>query len=209
MQHEEFLQSYLPTKRQQTVINVGAHDGLWVEKFHDLFANVIAIEANPVFAERLKKQFPSPPVGNVSVLNAAGWICSGQDMEFHVRETRPMESALVVRDLLREDAVSETIKVKTISIDDIPKTSCDLIWVDVEGAELQVMMGATRTVEAYHPQLIIECHEVEHREWLMTWLNRAGYNLAIVHNPNVDQGNSLWDRNTHLIAQHWRWRGTW
>lgn len=209
MMHEEFLQAYLPKNRQGMAINVGAHDGLWVEKFRDLFGQVVAIEASPIFADRLRKKFPEPPVGNVQTIEAAGWICSGQTMDFHIRESIPMQSALVCRDLLREDAVSMTIQVPTIAIDDIPKTACDLIWVDVEGAEVQVMMGATRTIEAFHPQLVIECHEVEHRAWLETWLRRAGYNLAVVHNPTINQDNSLWDRNTHLIGSHWRYRGTW
>lgn len=120
-----------------------------------------------------------------------------------------MGSALVCRDIQRNNNVSETILVPTIAIDDIPKTACDLIWVDVEGAELQVMQGATLTVEQFHPQLIIECHEVEHRLWLQAWLNRAGYNTAIVHNPTREINAPDWDQNTHLIATYWRYRGTW
>jgi FkbM family methyltransferase len=209
MIHEEFLQAYLPTKRQALAINVGAHDGLWVDKFKDLFSSVIAVEANPKYAERLRKTFLEPPIGNVQVVNAAGWICSGQVMRFNVRDGVPMQSALACRDLLREDAVSQTIDVPTICIDDIQKDACDLLWVDVEGAEVQVMMGATRTIEAYHPQIVVECHEVEHRAWMMTWLMRAGYNIAVIHNPTIGQQDSLWDRNTHLIGTYWQYRGTW
>lgn len=205
MRHEEFLDPYLPKNRQRLAINVGAHDGLWASKFSALFDNVIAIEAHPEYASKLRKL----GLDNVEVMEAAGWICSGQRMEFNIRDGRPMESALKVRDLLRNDQISRTIEAPTISIDDIPKQACDLIWVDVEGAEVQVMMGATLTVEAFHPQLVIECHEIEHRNWLETWLRRAGYNLAVVHNPNHEQNDSRWDRNTHLIAQHWRFRGTW
>jgi len=207
--HEEFLQAYLPTKRQKLAINVGACDGLWVEKFMPLFESVVAIEANPKLVERLHQRFKEPPVGNVNLIEAAGWICSGQKMDFNVRDHAPMQSALACRDPLRDEAVSATIQALTVAIDDIPKTACDLIWVDVEGAELQVMMGATRTIEAFRPQIVVECHEIEHRDWLTTWLRRAGYNLAVVHNPAHNQDDSRWDRNAHLIGTHYRYRGTW
>lgn len=204
MLHEEYLQTYLPRNKHATAINVGAHDGLWVEKLVDKFSKVIAIEANPVYCEKLKGRWP-----NVEIYEAAGWITTGQTMDFNVRKSLPMQSALACRDLLREDGIDEVIRVPTISIDNIPKDSCDLIWVDVEGAELQVMMGATRTIEAYHPMLVIECHEVEHRDWLFRWLNRAGYNTAIVHNPTVDVSDPNWDRVTYLIGYYWKFDGIW
>jgi FkbM family methyltransferase len=204
MQHEEYLQTYLPRNKQGTAINVGAHDGQWVDKFSPLFSSVIAVEANPKYAESLRGRWP-----NVEVYEAAGWISTGQTMDFHVRNSMPMNSALACRDLMREDAVDEVIRVQTLAIDTIPKNACDLIWVDVEGAELQVLMGATRTIEAYRPMLVIECHEIEHRDWLTTWLERAGYNLAVVHNPTVDSSDPNWARFTHLIGYYYKFNGVW
>jgi FkbM family methyltransferase len=209
MRHEEFLEAYLPTKRQGTAINVGGGEGDWIARFVPLFSNVIAIEANPAAADRLREKFDGPPVGNVSILDGAGWITSAAKLAFNVRANEPRQSALACRDVRRDSGVSEVIEVATIAIDDIPKAGCDLIWVDVEGAELQVMQGATRTIEAHRPMIVVECHEVENRDWLIRWLTRAGYNLAIVHNPAHDLKDSRWDQNTHLIGYHWRYRGNW
>lgn len=208
MQHEEYLLTYLPRNNQGTAINVGAHEGLWVEKLAEKFSKVIAVEANPACCETLLKRWPKAGT-NVEVYEAAGWISTGQTMDFNVRNSIPMQSALACRDLLRENAVDSTISVSTLSIDMIPKTSCDLIWIDVEGAEVQVAMGATRTIEQYRPMLVIECHEIEHRDWLFRWLNRAGYNTAIVHNPAVDSNDPNWDRFTHLIAYYYKFNGVW
>lgn len=194
----------MPTKKQSTAINVGAHDGLWCEKFSKLFARTIAIEANPRTTERLRAR----RLENVEVVDGAGWICSGQQMEFHVRHNADMSSALACRDILRDDGVSETITVSTIAIDDLKLTSCDLIWVDVEGAELQVIQGATRTIEAFKPQLMVECHEAEHREWLQTWLIRAGYNLGLIHEPQRELHQD-WGRHVYLVASYYRYHGQW
>lgn len=195
----------MPTKRQKLAVNVGAHHGLWVGKFANLFDQVIAIEANPSAAERIR----GLKLPNVETIEAAGWIEAGQTMDFNVRNDLPMQCALAIRDVMGDQAVTETIRVPTISIDTLPLTACDMILVDVEGAELQVMQGATRIVEAFRPQLIIECHEYEHADWLQTWLTRVGYNIAIVHNPAHDFGDRRWGQHVHLIAQHWRYRGTW
>lgn len=202
---EEFLEPYLPRNKQSLAINVGAHAGLWVEKFSPLFSQVLAIEANPEYAQRIRGlKFP-----NVEVIEAAGWIVSGQMMDFNIRDSLPMQSALACRDLLREQSISRTERIATIAIDDIPKNSCDLIFVDVEGAEIQVLQGATRTIEAYHPQLIVECHEIEHREWIRVWLSRAGYNVSTIHDPKYALSDPRWEQCAHIVAQYWQYRGTW
>lgn len=205
MIHEEFLRQYLPTQRQKLAIDVGANEGIWVKQFAPLFDKVLAVEPDPKCAEIVRNL----KLENVEVFEAAGWIVSGQNMDFHLRDNYPMSGALVCRDLMREDAVSALVSMPTLAIDSLPKEHCDLIWIDVEGAELQVIQGATRTIEAFKPQIVVECHEVENRYWIQAWLNRAGYNTAIIHNPTREHGHRDWDRNTHLIATHWRYRGTW
>src|SRR5690606_36721335 len=104
--HDDFLRVYLPTNRQKCAINVGAHDGLWVGQFKDLFSQVIAIEASPAFANRLRQRYPAPPTSNVEIIEVAGWIQSGQTLDLHVRKSMPMSFALACRDLVREDSVS-------------------------------------------------------------------------------------------------------
>ena len=203
---EEFLKPYLPKARLACAINVGAHEGGWVAELQKCFQSVIAVECDPHSVKILEERFPRGQ--GVEVIDAAGWIVSGQTMDFHVREgAAHMSSALACRDILRDGGVAETIRVATIAIDDIPKQACDLILVDVEGSEVQVLMGATKTIEAWHPDLLVETHEPEHRAWCQEWLLRAGYNVALLHEPHREMSDE-WGRHVYVVAQYYRFRGS-
>lgn len=196
--NEDFLEPYLP-EHARTAIVVGAHEGIWVRKMAALFEKVIAIEASPESAARLKATMPQ----NVETIEAAAWITGGHTLPFHVRAANQMASALACRDLLRNHEVTQTIWVPTLAIDDLNLQNVDMILVDVEGAELEAMKGATQTIERWRPDLIIECHERENRLWLSDWLERCGYNLCHLHEPNRELFDE-WGRHVYLIGHHYR-----
>jgi FkbM family methyltransferase len=58
----------------------------------------------------------------------------------------------------------EPITVDAVSLDDFlhdRQSRLHLIKVDVEGSELLVLRGACRTIETYHPTMIIEVHHFD------------------------------------------------
>lgn len=198
--NEEFLEQYI--RPGHTAVNVGAHEGHWCRKLTSQFQRIIAIEASQKSAMALSAQ----RIPHVEIIQAAAWIVGGHKMPFNVREGVSMSSSLACRDIMRDAGVSSVTDVKTIAVDELKLERCDLLMVDVEGAEVQVLQGATRTVEQFHPDLIIECHEREHRDWLTTWLERAGYNLAHVHEPQRELHDE-WGRHVYLIGSYYRPRG--
>ena len=194
--NEEFLEQYIGTGK--IAINVGAHEGHWCRFLSPRFESVIAIEASPASVDVLQSQ----AIPNVVVYPNAAWVDSGHAMQFNVRANAQMCSALACRDIIR-GGETEVINVQTISIDTMNLPACDLIMVDVEGAEVQVLMGATRTIEEFHPDLIVECHEREHRAWMTCWLERAGYNLAAIHEPQRELSDE-WGRHVYLVGSFYR-----
>ena len=202
MPHEDLLEPYFPTNKQKRAVVLGPFEGKFVQRLAPLFDRIVAIEPSPdSFAKLEALKLP-----NVIISQSAAWIACGEQLDFHVRADNQRASALACRDTLRETGVTETIKATSISVDGLNLEACDLILCDVEGAELQAMMGATATIEEFKPDLLISCHEIEHRQWLSTWLERCGYNVAIVHDPDREVGDD-WQRNVYLIAQHYRFRG--
>ena len=58
--------------------------------------------------------------------------------------------------------------IPTMRIDDMHLPACDLIQLDIEGYELFALQGAQRTIEQYHPVIMIE--------WYEPWAERYGTN---------------------------------
>ena len=49
-------------------------------------------------------------------------------------------------------------KIKTQRLDDLHLFNVDWIKIDVEGSELDVLRGASRTIQIDKPKLVVECH---------------------------------------------------
>ena len=66
------------------------------------------------------------------------------------------------------------------AVDDLKLDACDLLALDVEGYEYLCLKGAERTVEAFHPTVIIEMKKHGERygirkEMIRDWLTERGY----------------------------------
>ena len=46
--------------------------------------------------------------------------------------------------------------VPTVRIDDLGLEACDLLYLDIEGAEWNALKGATDTIRKFHPVIVIE-----------------------------------------------------
>jgi len=193
---EDFLLDYIGEGTH--AVNIGAHQGYWVKQLAGCYERVTAIEATPANVAVLNRL----AIPNVTVVPKAAWMHVGT-VEFHVRSQALMNCAVACRDIMGDQGVSQTITVDATTVDALNLSACDLIMMDTEGAEVMVAMGAARTIERFRPNLIIECHEIEHRNWLMTWLERAGYNLAILHEPQREMHDD-WMRHVYLIGHHYR-----
>jgi FkbM family methyltransferase len=136
-------------------IDVGAHTG-------DVLAEIVRIaphgrhigfEPLPALAAALRKRLPGVEVRNVALGDTPG------SAPFtHVLD-RPGWSGLEARPTPEGDAArTETIEVTVERLDDalpagyIPA----LIKIDVEGAELGVLLGARATLAAHHPLIVFE-----------------------------------------------------
>jgi FkbM family methyltransferase len=87
--------------------------------------------------------------------------------------------------------VDGTGNIPTMRIDDMHLPACDLIQLDIEGYELFALQGAQRTIEQYHPLLMIEwCEDWAERygtnkEMLDKFLNDLGYSQVLSHKADL------------------------
>lgn len=78
--------------------------------------------------------------------------------------------------------------IKIIALDNLDLQRCNLIKIDVEGMELQVLLGAEKTIRTCRPFLFVENNELEGSPKLVQKLFDFGYKcwwqISSHYNPN-------------------------
>ena len=143
-------------KPQGTVIDVGAHIGLFTLRCLKVYNSplVVAIEPNPKNVQLLRKNLLLNKVSNnVIVVKAAANSKSGK-VNLYVADESGRSS------LEPGEHFLNIVKVDAVTIDELVHSlnlySVDYIKVDVEGAELEVINGARGTIRRFKPTLVIE-----------------------------------------------------
>jgi FkbM family methyltransferase len=129
----------------RVIIEAGAFNGLDTKKFSELYPNssIFALEPNPVMFSKLNL-LRSP---SVNILQNALVVSSltGQSVSFKYSEMSPSSSLLdpVDRFFIPSIALDKEVNVEGISLKDLYEnynlTSLDLIWLDLQGYEMQII----------------------------------------------------------------------
>ena len=154
-EHSSLAQYVLPyVKNRRVMIQAGGNCGFILSTFVEHFDNVYTFEPDPVNFYCLNQ--------NVTASNVIKMqCCLGKE-----------NSPVKVQQLDRPGRLRDTGGVHvegsgvtpTIIIDNLNLQACDLIQLDVEGYELNALLGAVETIKKYKPVLCIEFCE--------KWLNR-------------------------------------
>lgn len=162
-------------------VDVGAHIGsVTAEVLHrDPSARIVAVEADPEKAARLKRRFPDVDVHDCAVGDRKG------EVTFYIDERRPGYSSLARRN--RRPADVRQIDVPMRRLDDILSSTADvgLIKIDVEGAELAVLRGAAGLLSRCRPVVLFESGPQGGRsmgfgiEEIFDWLAGQGYEILV------------------------------
>ena len=141
--------------------DVGANFGLHTLYSAKLVGNdgcVFAFEPVPSHLKLLERNARLSHVSEqVTIVPKA--VSSSQDsfLEFFV----PVDEIAVTASLKQTNRESQKMKVPNLRLDDFWQNSnsaIKAIKIDVEGAELEVLKGATNILNRWHPILVIEVH---------------------------------------------------
>lgn len=140
------------------ILEGGVHNGLSTERFARAIGDkgkIFAFEAFPLFAEKSREYLEKYP--NVRVV--AQGLYSAKKTFYMVDNSSGS--------YLQEEPVCGAEVVETTDIDsfvaenDIKK--CDLLKLDIEGAEMECLQGAVKTLEKFKPKLHISIyHHLQH-----------------------------------------------
>ncbi|HEV2195682.1 MAG TPA: FkbM family methyltransferase [Candidatus Acidoferrum sp.] len=149
-------------RKGMTVIDVGAHHGyysLYFAKCVGPTGRVFSFEPVPENFALLRKNI---------LLNNTGWIETFQDAVFscskEISFAAPDKSLASGDGSLVEGRGGRQILVHAVTLDSFCTSKQilpDLVKLDVEGAELDVLLGARDTLKRCSPKLLIELHHFD------------------------------------------------
>jgi FkbM family methyltransferase len=191
-----------------TVLDIGANIGahtLPLARATGPTGRVIAVEATSYAIGKLRTnlslnpelQFRVAPVHALLVANSA------DSAESHIYSSWPLNDQGTTHPVL-SGALKSVGAARICTVDqlvtEMSLPSVDFVKLDVDGHELSVLRGAAKTVEAYHPRIIMEmapyCHADKPGQFeaLVDWLGAAGY-----HFTHVETGRPLPSTASKLI----------
>lgn len=143
----------------KTFVDVGANFGVYSLVLAKTGARVLAIEPNPNSVKRLRKNIAMSRAA-IEVYPVACGSKVGKLPLFVAPENNTGMSSLSYQNASGAGTVGEEDMVSVLPLDVILHgTRADAIKIDVEGAELEVLKGARKTLETWHPRLVIEIIE--------------------------------------------------
>lgn len=170
-----------------TVIDVGANCGLYsliAARRVGPAGRVVAIEASPREAARVRDNFELNGFTHATVISAAAAEAAGR-AALRVASW-PHSGQNTLGDFIYPGVASEgTQEVDVTSVDkvvaELDLTRVDVLKIDAEGADARVLRGASQTLERFRPSLLIEindptlAHQGSHSREIWDALRPLGY----------------------------------
>ena len=203
--HENEIMEYFIPNEGDTVVDVGAHIGLYTliaAKKVGPSGKVIAIEPDPENFKILKKNILLNLLMNVEALQCAVYSTK-EKVKLFLPE---IEGGRTIFNTVMQDrartSTENFIEVEANTLDNILEsiniTEVNWIKIDVEGAELEVLKGAVNTLSSNkNISLVIEIHGIEIYTEMIKYLKAR--NLRIMYEKSNEKGD--W---RHIITKKFR-----
>jgi FkbM family methyltransferase len=179
-----FVRRYL--KPGMTVVDIGAHHGLYTllaSKHVGPQGSIVAFEPSPRERKLLQRNLRLNSCSNVR-LESYALGSSRSQTDLYVVEGR--EDGCNSLRPPAVDSKANPIRVEVVPFDEaagqLGVSTVDFIKLDVEGAELDVLRGASQLLHAgQRPVLLVEVYDIRTRPWgyrareIVRFLDRLGY----------------------------------
>ena len=157
------------TKKMKTVIDVGAWCGTWAKAIEPFAEKVIAFEPDKTHFECLQR--------NCTINCTPRMEAVGAQLQ---------EVSLTEDNFTQAKRVNEKGNIRMITLDHMAYEDVDMIKIDVEGYELEVLKGATKTLESV--------------KYLMIELNN---NTKKYGSSNIVVEKFIADLGFKVLMEHW------
>ena len=175
----EFVASIVKkSKSQGTFLDVGSHIGFYAIPLSGLFKNVIAFEPSRMQRGLLQKNILNNKICNIEVQSCA--LGESRDrLDLKVMGNSGGSNTLGSHSA--EFPPLEVYEVEVLALDSFNLTNVDFIKIDVEGWELQVLNGATKSLLTSKPQVLIEVWDDDsQRNLVATFFENMSYTFDFI-----------------------------
>lgn len=171
LDHEQKVKDFLMShfKENKIFVDAGANVGGYSVRAASWGMKVYAFEPNPHNIALLRRNIE---INNLSV-NVLPYALG----------SRPGKARLSPNGGVSRITKDEGVEVEMRTLDSFDLPGADLLKVDVEGYELEVLRGAKKTLEKFHPIVMIEMHYwagAENEAELFEILLGLGYKLEYI-----------------------------
>jgi len=194
--------------RTATGVDIGAKVGMYTYRIRAHSSDVVAFEPIPLFNHMLRAVFQGKRgrIEPYAVSRCAGTAKLRMPVDHAGTHLEYGRSTIEHNNTLVRDVIArvDELEVETRALDDYELPNVGFIKIDVEGHELAVLDGATKTIAAHRPNLLIECNE-EHQPDAVTKL--AGWLAARSYGAWFLVEGQLRPIAAYDHQEHWRGRG--
>lgn len=166
--------------RGETFVDVGAHVGTWAQHFAAKCKQVHAFEPQRSTFERLRDGVKMAKLANVTCHDVA--LGGTGEVDLKIVSVDVGGSTLRHREEL--GAVLRIERVRLAQLDDFDFENVGAIKIDAEGFEIDILRGATKTLEKHRPNLLLEAWDhqwyARERAELIQYLASIGYGVVDV-----------------------------
>lgn len=175
---QEVLQRHL--RPGMTFYDVGANIGFFSMIAARIVGNkgrVVAFEADPEIATRLREHMAQNQFRWVTVVEKAVW---SEPKTVYFARTDPATSPDRGLGHVATLGEGDTIEVTSVTLDEfsLRYSPPDFIKCDVEGAEVEVFRGAERLLRQKRPPIVCEMHSAGNQRMLVETFQGLGYSCA-------------------------------
>jgi FkbM family methyltransferase len=174
-----------------TVVDVGANIGyntLHAARCAGRRGRVVAIEPTPDNLAVLRHNVAAAGLGNVAIAPVAAGSARGT-RDLFVRGDVSAVNSLYPQSCYA--SVTEVLRIPVVPLDELCDGPADVVKIDVEGAELEVLEGMSRMLQAPQLALIVEWHPLLQYlagyapDALPRWLLTRGWSLEAASHLTV------------------------
>lgn len=146
------VMQHVPKGRRRLAVQAGGACGIWPLRLSQLFAQVHTFEPNP---DNYRCLVENVRGADGAISHRLAGLASAR-YSIAVKEGEPCNAGAgyIVPD--------ERSQVYAVTIDSLGLHACDLIQLDVEGAELDALRGGEFTIRKYRPVVCLESKQLPH-----------------------------------------------